>query len=166
MYIQKILVKIKLLFFYLQARVESERWYVPKLQVMVWNEIQSELWEESQIHNKNRDRTKLWFFQIFADSLDRHKVIIFSILNGQVVVSCQPLDWESCLFFTKVPSAKIGKKSFLKKVPTAKHSNEETIDFFLFCKLKFQFNFKGPSIDCVSIILNFSDPPTAQIQYW
>ena len=136
-YIQKILVKIKLLFFYLQARVESERWY-PNYQL--WFEIQSELWEESQIHSKNRDRTRLWFFQIFADSLDRHnshnyKVIIFSILNGQVVVSCQPLDWESCFSFTKVPSAKIRKKSFFKKVPTAKHSNEETIDFFLFCKL-------------------------------
>ena len=112
MYIQKILVKIKLLFFYLQARVESERWY-PNYQL--WFEIQSELWEESQIHSKNRDRTKLWFFQIFADSLDRHKVIIFSILNGQVVVSCQPLDCESCLFFYKSAKCEDQEEIFFKK---------------------------------------------------
>ena len=47
---------------------------IPKLPVMVWNEIQSELCEGSQIRSKNRDRTKLWFFQIFKDSLNRQKL--------------------------------------------------------------------------------------------
>ena len=78
---------------------------MPRLPVMVWNEIQSELWEESQIHSKNRDRTKLWFFQIFAD----YKVIIFTILNGQVVVSCQLLDWETCLSLQKCQVRRSGR---------------------------------------------------------
>ena len=101
--------------FFLFAGKSWVRKMIPKLPVMVWNEIQSELWEESQIHSKNRDRTKLWFFQIFADSLDRHKVIIFSILNGQVVVSCQPLDCESCLFFYKSAKCEDQEEIFFKK---------------------------------------------------